>query len=92
MRETYAIKFASLPLDGIAYEWWHNGLTTLGHNKIVDFEEFYKRVLDRFERKDEEEYFREMATLQQITTVVTYVEEFQLWFQMYWIRGKLSSL
>lgn len=30
-----------------------------------------------FERKDEEEYFREMATLQQTTTAGTYVGEFQ---------------
>jgi len=77
MREMDAIRFSSLHLYGITYEWWYNGFTILGHNKVFIFEEFFQRVLDRFEKKDEEEYFRDMATLQQITTMGSYVEEFQ---------------
>jgi len=52
MRETDAIIFSSLYLDGIAYEWWHNGFTTLGLNKVIIFEEFFQRVIEKFERKD----------------------------------------
>lgn len=72
-----AIQFATIYLEEAAYDWWHHGLTTQGHEEIITFDEFSQRVLDRFEKKDEEEYFRELATLQQTTTVEAYIEEFQ---------------
>jgi hypothetical protein len=44
MREMDAIKFATMYLDGKAYDWWYHGLTTLGHNQIVPYTEFYSET------------------------------------------------
>lgn len=76
MIEEKAIPLASLCLEGITYEWWHHGLITQGHNEISTFEEFSRRVLDRFEKKDVEEYCKELATLEQTTKVESYIEVF----------------
>lgn len=76
MDEDKVVQFASLCLEGSAYDWWHHGLNTQGHKEIHTFDEFSIKVLDRFEQKDEEEYFRKLATLKQSTTVSAYIEEF----------------
>lgn len=48
MDEEGGIKTTSMCLDGISYEWWHNGHTTLGHGDVNSFEDFSRRVLNRF--------------------------------------------
>ena len=63
MDKEEVIKIASMCLDIIAYEWWHNEITILGHGKVKTFEEFSKRVLYRFEYIHIEEYFKELAML-----------------------------
>lgn len=63
MDEEEGIKITSMFLDGIAYEWWHNDITMLGCRKVKNFERFSKMVLDRFEHKHIEEYFKELDML-----------------------------
>jgi hypothetical protein len=40
MKNIYAIKLATLHLDGEAHEWWYHGLVTLGHVGITSYLEF----------------------------------------------------
>ena len=40
MKETYAIKLATLHLDGEAHEWWYYGLVTLGHVVVTSYLDF----------------------------------------------------
>eukprot|EP01018_Ginkgo_biloba_P004218 Gb_09021 [translate_table: standard] len=75
MVEEDAIQFATLHLEGVAYDWWH-GLITQEHNLVQTFNDFSQRLLGRFERKDEE-YFRELARIRHQTSVESYVTEFQ---------------
>ena len=60
MIETYAIKLATLHLDGEAHEWWYHGLVTLGHNTITSYPDFTQRLIERFDWKDLEVHFREL--------------------------------
>ncbi|KAH9311173.1 hypothetical protein KI387_026208, partial [Taxus chinensis] len=77
MAEEEAIKFATLHLDGVAHEWWYHGLVTLGHRSITTYDEFTTRLIERFEKKDPEIHFRELAQLRQYGTVDAYIMEFQ---------------
>lgn len=77
MEEEEAIKFAMLHLDGVAHEWWYHGLVTLGHRSITTYDEFTNKLIERFEKKDPEVHFRELAQLKQYGTVDAYIAEFQ---------------
>ena len=77
MTGTYAIKLATLHLDGDAHEWWYHGLVTLGHNTIHSCREFTQKLMERFDRKDPEIYFRELAQLKQTGSVEAFISEFQ---------------
>jgi hypothetical protein len=77
MTEAEAIKFATLHLDGEAHEWWYHGLVTLGHSSITSYVEFTQRLMDRFDRKDPEISFRELAQLRQTGTPEAYIAEFE---------------
>ena len=61
MTETYYIKLATLHLDGKDHEWWYHGLVTLGHVGFTSYLDFTKRLIERFDRKDPELHFRELA-------------------------------
>jgi hypothetical protein len=76
MIESEAIKYATLHLDGEAHEWWHHGLVTLGHAGITSYLDFTQRLMDRFDRRDPELHFRELAQLRQIGTTDAYISEF----------------
>ena len=65
MTEIDAIKLATLHLDGEAHEWWYHGLVTLGHNTIHSYGEFTQKLMERFDRKDPEIHFRELAQIKQ---------------------------
>jgi hypothetical protein len=52
-------------------------LVTLGHANITSYVEFTQRLMDRFERKDPEIHFRELAQLRQTSTPETFITEFQ---------------
>ena len=77
MTETYAIKLATLHLDGEPHEWWYHGLVMLGHNTINSYRNFTKRLMERFEKKDPEIHFRELAQLKQTGSVEAFILEFQ---------------
>ena len=72
-----AIKFATLHLEGVAHEWWHHGLVTLGHNQVTSYIKFTERLIHLFDRKDPELNFKDLAQLKQTGTVDNYVTEFQ---------------
>ena len=63
MKESDAIQFASLHLEDAAYDWWYHRMTTQGHDQLTTFDYFSQRVIDRFELKDDEEYFKELSKL-----------------------------
>jgi hypothetical protein len=77
MTEIEAINFATLHLEGEAHEWWHHGLVTLGHSHITSYREFIERLMDRFDRRDPEIHFRDLAQLRQIGTVEAFITKFQ---------------
>ncbi|XP_057846650.2 uncharacterized protein LOC131056314 [Cryptomeria japonica] len=77
MAEEETIKFTMLHLDGVAHEWWYHGLVTLGHRSITTYDEFTTRLIERFEKKDPEIHFRELAQLKQYGTIDAYIVEFQ---------------
>ena len=61
MTEIKAINFATLHLEGEAHKWWYHGLVTLGHSRITSYREFTDRLMDRFDMKDPEIHFRDLA-------------------------------
>jgi hypothetical protein len=77
MTETEAINFATLHLEGEAHEWWHHGLVTSGHNHITSYMEFAEGLMDRFDRRDPEIHFRDLAQLRQTGTTKAFITEFQ---------------
>ena len=77
MTETYAIKLATLHLDGEAHEWWYHGLVTLGHVGVTSYLDFTQSLIERFDRKDPELHLRELAQLKQIGSPEAYISKFQ---------------
>ena len=75
--ETDAIKLPTLHLDGEAHEWWYHRLVTLGHNTITSYTDFTQRLIERFDRKDPEVHFRELAQLKQTGSEDAFISEFQ---------------
>jgi len=77
MTEVEAIKLATLHLDGDAHEWWYHGLVTLGHLGITSYLYFTQRIIERFDKKDLEIHFRELAQLKQTGSPEAFISEFQ---------------
>ena len=77
MIEIDAIKLATLHLDGEAHEWLYHKLVTLGHNTITSYTDFTQRLIERFDRKDPEVHFRELAQLKQTGSADAFISEFQ---------------
>jgi hypothetical protein len=77
MNETEAISFATLHLEGEAHEWWYHGLVTLDHSRITSYRDFTDRLMDRFDRKDIEIHFTNLAQLRQTGTTEAFITEFQ---------------
>jgi hypothetical protein len=77
MTKTEAISFTTLHLEGEAHEWWHHGLVTLGHSHITSYREFTERLMDRFDRRDPEIHFRDLAQLRQTGIAEAFITEFQ---------------
>jgi hypothetical protein len=77
MAETDAIKLATLHLEGEAQDWWYHGMTTLGHAHIVTYAEFTGRLVHRFDRRDPEMSFRDLAQLKQTGSADAYISDFQ---------------
>jgi hypothetical protein len=77
MTETEAISFATLHLEGEAHEWWYHGLVTLGYSRITFYREFIEKFMDRFDKRDPEIHFRDLAQLRQTGTAEAFISEFQ---------------
>jgi uncharacterized protein with HEPN domain len=77
MTEIEAINFVTLHLEGEAHEWWYHGLVTLGHSCIISYREFTDRLMERFDRKDPEIHFRDLAQLRQTGTAEMFITEIQ---------------
>jgi hypothetical protein len=77
MTDTEAISFVTLHLEGEAHEWWHHGLVRLGYSHITSYREFTERLVDRFDRRDREIHFRDLAQLRQTGTAEAFITEFQ---------------
>jgi hypothetical protein len=77
MTETEAISFATLHLENEAHEWWYHGLVTLGHSRITSYRGFTDRLMDRFDKKDPEIHFRDLALLRQTCIAKAFITEFQ---------------
>jgi hypothetical protein len=50
---------------------------TLGHSHITSYREFTERLMDRFDRRDPEIHFRDLAQLRQTGTPEAFITEFQ---------------
>lgn len=61
----------------MAYDWWHYGLVTQGHELLRSYRDFNDRLIARFDRKDVELYYRDLAQLRQSGHVDSYINEFQ---------------
>ena len=70
-------KRAILHIEGKANDWWFHGIRTLGHDHIISYEGFSNALMERFERKDPELPFKELAQLKQVGTPEAYMLEFQ---------------
>ena len=77
MVEEEAIKFTTLHLEGVAQEWWHHGLVTLGHNQVTSYVEFTERLIDHFNGNDLELNFKDLAQLRQTGTIDNYITQFE---------------
>jgi hypothetical protein len=49
----------------------------LGHSHITSYREFTERLMDRFDRRDPEIHFRDLAQLRQTGTPEAFITEFQ---------------
>jgi hypothetical protein len=77
MVEIEAISFSTLHLEGEAHKWWHHGLVMLGHSHITSYREFTERLMDKFDRRDPEIHFRDLAQLRQTGTPKAFITKFQ---------------
>ena len=66
MAEKDAIKLVELNLHGVANDWWFHGMKTLGHRQVVTYEEFTRRLVERFDRRVPDIYFHELAHIRQV--------------------------
>ena len=76
MMEVEAIKVATLDLEGEAHDRWFHGMTTLGHSGVTTYDDFTRRLLERFDWRDSEEHFVELTKLKQTGNPETYISEF----------------
>jgi hypothetical protein len=76
MAETDAIKLATLHLEGEAQDWWYHRMSTLGHAHIVTYAEFIGRLVQRFDRRDPELSFRDLAQLKQTGSAEAFISDF----------------
>ena len=63
MTKIEAIKYATLHLEGVLDDWRYYGMVTLQHNHVTSYQDFMDRLVERFDKKDLEVYFRVLAQL-----------------------------
>jgi hypothetical protein len=67
------ISFTTLHLEGEAHELWYHGLVTLGHSYITSYSEFTERLMERFERRDQELHLRDLTQLEKTRSVESFI-------------------
>lgn len=60
--EEDVMHFASLHLEVDALEWWCHGVINQGYSHITSFDEFIRRLVNRFDRK-EDDYLQDLTSL-----------------------------
>ena len=73
-----AIRYATLHLEGATHDWWSLGMVTLQHNQVTSYQDFVDRLVERFDKKDPEVFFRDLAQLRQTDSLEGYISEFQI--------------
>ena len=53
-------------------------MKTLGHDQVFTYEEFIQRLVERFDRRDLDISFLELADAKQVGTPEVYISEFQI--------------
>ena len=51
-------------------------MATLGHSTVTTYDEFTRRVVERFDRRDPEQRFVELTKLKQTGSAETYISDF----------------
>ena len=77
MVEEDELKMVILHIEGEYSDWWFHGIITLVHDHILSYEGFSNALMERFERKDPELPFKELAQLKQVGTPESYMLEFE---------------
>ena len=77
MAKVEAIRFSTMHLEGAAYDWQHRGLVTQDHGLITSYEICSSKLITRFDRKDIEVYYRDLAQLRQSGSLDNFIDEFQ---------------
>ena len=76
MPEIEAIKLATLYLEGEDHDWRFHGISTLGHANVTAYSEFNWRLVERFDRREPEATYIELAKLKKSGNPKTYIYEF----------------
>ena len=75
MAEREAMNIATLHLDGEENDSWFHGMKTLGNYQVTTYDEFTRRMIDKFEIRDPKTSFRELAHVKQTRTHEAYISE-----------------
>ena len=77
MAERDAIKLEALHLDGDDIYWWFHGMKKLGHDQVVTYQDFTRKLTEIFDRRDLDIFFRVLAHIRQVGTPEAYILEFE---------------
>ena len=73
MVESDVINMDTIHLDGESKNWFFHGMKTLGHDQVTIYEEFTRRLDERFYRKDPEITFRYLMHVKKIETLEEFI-------------------
>ena len=77
MAKRDAIKLESLHIYGEDIYWWFHVMKTLGHDQVVNYEEFTRKLTERFDQRYHDISFRYLVEIIQVGTLEAYILEFQ---------------
>ena len=73
MMERDSIRIPTMHLEGDASDWWFHGLRNLVHDTVTTYEEFTIRLVCRFDRRDHDMSFMDLAQLKQLGMLEAYI-------------------
>ena len=77
MAEKNSIKLEALHIDEEANYWWFHGMKSLGHDQVVTYEEFTRRLAEMFDQRYPDISFHELSHIKQLGTPQSYILEIQ---------------